>query len=193
MRDFGCFACTDFDLKCIVKYIQLPSMASFPESTSNIEQDIQERSAAAWKHKFVVHNQNYVVLSIVDAGKPPAAVKIFGTFASVEEANATSAEISAQNDCFDVYVADTNAWLPVPCGNDFVENIHYQEEKMNKIREGFAVIKEKNATAIAETIKKDREDKIDRAQKAEDAHEKGPCGAQQHSTQDTRGRTSSLG
>lgn len=167
-------------------------MASFPESSSNIEQDIQERSAAAWKHKFVVHNQNYVVLSIVDAGKPPAAVKIFGTYASVEEANAASAEISAQNDCFDVYVADTNAWLPVPCGNDFVENIHYQEEKMNKIREGFTVIKEKNARAIAETIKKDRDDKKDRAQKAIEARDSEADGAQEHNKQETRGRSNSL-
>lgn len=166
-------------------------MASFPESSSNIEQDVRERSAVAWKHNFFVHNQNYAVLSIVDAGKPPAAVKIFGTYASVEEANAASAEISAQNDCFDVYVADTNAWFPVPCGDDFVENVHYQEEKMNKIREGFTTIKEKNARAIAETIKKDRDDKKDRAQKSVEAHGSEPGDAQENNKQETRGRSNS--
>lgn len=130
-----------------------------PECNVNIEQDIQQRSEAAWRHKFYVQNQNYVVLSIVDQGTPPTAIKIFGTYGSLEEANKASAQISAENDFFDVYVADTNAWLPVPCTREFVENIHYQNEKMNQIRDGFTNLKERNAKQLAETIKKDREDK----------------------------------
>lgn len=140
---------------------------SFPESRLNIEQDIAARSAAAWKHKFAVHKQNYVVLSIVDTGSAPAAMKVFGTYATLEEANNVSAEISAQNDFFDVYVADTDAWLPVPCSRHLVENVHYQEEKMNEIRDGFSLIKEKNAKRLTDTIKKDTADKEARALLAE--------------------------
>jgi len=167
-------------------------MASFPETVSHIEADIQQRVDTSWNHKFHVHNQNYVVLSIVDAGKPPAAVKIFGTYGSVDEANAASAEISSQNDCFDVYVADTNAWLPVPCGKDFVENVYYQDEKMKKIREGFTAIKERNARTIAETIKRDSDAKKDLAQKALEAHDSTPGDAEENNKLETRGRSASL-
>ena len=134
-----------------------------PESSINVEENVLERSNAAWRHKHYVPNQNFVVLSIVDTGKPPAAIKIFGTYASVAEANEASAAISGENDFFDVYVADTNAWLPVPCSREFVENTHYQEQKMNTIKEGFALLKEKNAKTLVDTIKQDREDKKARA------------------------------
>lgn len=148
---------------------------SFPECNVSIEKNLEERSHVAWHHKFLVHNQNYVVMSIVDTGKPPAAIKIFGTYATVEEANAASEEISAQNDFFDVYVADTNAWLPVPCGRDFVEDTIYQNDKMNQIKEGFAIIKEKNARAIADNIRKDREDKKERSLSATTTAEQLDC------------------
>lgn len=96
-----------------------------PECNVNVEEDVRERSEAAWRHKHYGHNQNFVVLSIVDTGKPPAAIKIFGAYTSVAEANEASAAISGENDFFDVYVADTNAWLPVPCSREFAENTHY--------------------------------------------------------------------
>lgn len=140
---------------------------SFPENKMNIEENIPERSAAAWAHKFPVPNQHFVVMSIVDTGSPPAAVKVFGTYATVDEANKVSEEISSQNDFFDVYVADTDAWLPVPCGRDFVESVHYQEDKMNEIKDAFCAVKEKNAKRLAETIKQDMEDKKKRAQQKE--------------------------
>lgn len=136
---------------------------SFPESKANIEQDIETRSASAWAHKYVVPGQNYAVMSIIDRQTPPAAVKVYGTYATLDEANAASAEIISQNDFFDVFVANTNAWLPVPCSHDFVEDVHYQEDKMNEIRQGFTLIKEKNAKQLAENIKKDMEDKKSRA------------------------------
>lgn len=138
-------------------------MSIIPESTHNIEQNIDERSRAAWAQKFPVLNQNFVVMSIVDTGGPPAAVKVFGTFSTLEEANKVSAQISAQNDFFDVFVADTDAWLPVPCSREFVEDISYQEDKMDDIRKGFCQIKEKNAQRLSDTIKKDTEDKKARA------------------------------
>lgn len=165
---------------------------SFPECNVRIEENIEERSRVAWQHKFPVHNQNYVVLSIVDTGKLPAAIKIFGTYASIEEANGASAEISAQNDFFDVYVADTNAWLPVPCGREFVESTLYQDEKMNQIREGFSIIKEKNARAIADSIKKDREDKKERSLSAHTAAEGVADDAKAGDTTPARHRSNSL-
>lgn len=132
---------------------------SFPECKTNVEQNIEERSKTAWAHKFPVHNQNFVVLSIVETEGNFSAIKIFGTFATLEQANKVSAEISVQNDFFDVFVGETCEWLPVPCTREFVENIHYQEEKMEEIRKGFTQIKEKNAQRIADSIKQDMESK----------------------------------
>lgn len=132
---------------------------SFPENKMNIEENIPDRSEAAWAHKFPVPNQKFVVMSIVDTGTPPAAVKIFGTYSTVVEANEVSDQIATQNDFFDVYVATTDSWLPVPCGRDFVENIHYQDDKMNEIKDAFCAVKEKNAKRIAETIKQDMRNK----------------------------------
>lgn len=142
---------------------------SIPESKFNIEGDLEARSKVAWLHKHPVHNQNFVVLSIVDRGSPPAAIKIFGTFSSIEEANRVSAEIGAENDFFDVLVADTNEWLPCPASRHFIEDIHYQEQKMNDIRDGFTQLKENNAKRLSESIKKDVEDKKARALAAEEA------------------------
>lgn len=136
---------------------------SIPECRLNIEEDIDSRSKIAWAHKHPLHNQNFVVMSIVDQGSPPSAIKIFGTFSSVEEANKVSAEIIAENDFFDVLVADTNKWLPCPASREFIEDIRYQETKMNQIRDGFAQLKEGNAKRLADSIKKDVEDKNTKA------------------------------
>lgn len=150
------FAFLSFNLKY---FTRLSINMSFPEHNVNVEEDIEQRSKAAWLHKFHVHNQNFVVLSIVETEGKHSAIKVFGTFATLEEANRVSREISAQNDFFDVLVGDTSEWLPVPCTREFVENVHYQEEKMEEIREGFTKIKERNAQKIMDSIKQDREQK----------------------------------
>lgn len=141
---------------------------SLPEHKMHIEENIDERSAAAWAHKFHVPNQNFVVMSIVDKGSPPAAVKVFGTFGTVEEANKVSDQIANENDFFDVYVANTDVWLPVPCDRDFVESVKYQEDKMNDIRDAFCAISKNNAKRLADTIKQDMQSKQERAKQVAD-------------------------
>ena len=51
------------------------------EQSTHIEDDFAERSAEAWRYKYVEHNQNYVVMSIIDALEDkPAAVKVYGMY-----------------------------------------------------------------------------------------------------------------
>lgn len=130
-----------------------------PERKTHIEEDIKARSEEAWGYQFPVRNQNYVVLSIVeasdDANPKSSAIKIFGVYGGLEEANRVSAEISKENDFFNVYVADTNAWVPIPPTRDFIENVEYQEEKMTQIKNSFAALKERNARNVASSLKKE--------------------------------------
>ena len=141
----------------------------FSQSVDHVEKDIQERSNEMWTYRKVFHNQNFVVMSIVDGFQTekvveddetvtvhnPPAVKIFGTFSSLEEANRNSQKISAENDFFHVYVAQTNEWLPIPPTNEFIEDVQYQEERLQGIKDAYADMKSKNALEVANKIKKE--------------------------------------
>lgn len=131
------------------------------ETTTHIEENISSRSDEAWNYEFHVRNQEYVVLSICenkgeDNGSV-SAIKVFGMYKTLEEANKASSLISKENDFFNVYVAESNAWVPVPPSNDFIENVEYQEEQMRGIKASFEKSKERNATQISKDIKNDRE------------------------------------
>lgn len=128
-------------------------MIKAPESKQHIEEDIMARSEEAWGYTFPVRNQNYVVMSIVESS--PAAIKVFGVYSGLEEANRASAAISKENDFFNVYVADTNVWVPIPPSQEFIENVEYQEERMTEIKDSFAALKERNARNLVASIKKD--------------------------------------
>lgn len=136
-------------------------MLRTPESKTHIEEDISSRSDEAWSYAFPVRNQNYVVMSIAESSttEVPTAVKIFGVYGGLEEANRVSATISKENDFFNVYVAETNAWVPIPPTTKFIENVEYQEERMTEIKESFTALKERNARNLAASIKKDMGDK----------------------------------
>ena len=126
---------------------------SIPESHVHIEDDIKERSDEAWNYTFPVRNQNFAVMSIAESD--PSAIKIYGVYSNLDEANKASSEISKANDFFNVYVADTNAWLPIPPNRDFIENIEYQEKRMMEIKNSFTALKERNAKNLASSIKRD--------------------------------------
>lgn len=153
----------------------------FAQPVDHVETDIEERSNEMWTYQKVFHNQNFVVMSIVDGYKSekkvkreendevvegdegfkivtvqnPPAVKIFGTFSSLEEANRHSKNISVENDFFHVYVAQTNEWLPIPPSAEFIEDVQYQEERLQGIRDAYAEMKTKNAKEVANKIKKE--------------------------------------
>lgn len=153
----------------------------FSQPVDHVEKDIQERSNEMWTYRKVFHNQNFVVMSIVDGFQTekvvereegdevvegdeglktvtvqnPPAVKIFGTFSSLEEANRNSQKISVENDFFHVYVAQTNEWLPIPPTSEFIEDVQYQEERLQGIKDAYADMKSKSALEVANKIKKE--------------------------------------
>jgi len=118
------------------------------------EKNIQEKSDEMWNYKYLVHKQNFVVMSIVEKnGDNPNVIKIFGTYNTLVEANKASEKIRLENDYFHVYVADTNEWLPIPVG-DKIEDVVYQEERMKQIQRGYAHTQEAKSKAIIDQIKK---------------------------------------
>jgi len=132
------------------------------DQTTHIEDDFAERSEEAWRYKHVEHNQNFVVMSIVDAlDNNPAAVKVYGMYSSMEEANKISERISCENDYFNVYVASSNQWLPIPPTKEFIENVVYQEERMKELHNSFTKKKERDAEQLKKMMsKKEREEKM---------------------------------
>ena len=127
-----------------------------PESANHFEDDITYRCDEAWTHTHPIHNQNFVVMSIVEAPKDEtSAVKIFGVFSSLKEANTVSQEISKENDFFNVYVASTNVWVPVPPTVELVENIEYQEKRLTEIKNSYAAGKERDAKNLLDAVKRD--------------------------------------
>ena len=130
---------------------------SIPERKEHIETDIKTRCDNAWNHVYPVHNQNFVVMSIVDVPeKKLYTTKIFGTFSSLDEANKISKAISMENDFFNVYVASTNAWVPIPPTKESIENIEYQEGLLTEIKNTYAALKERDAKNLVEEIKRDK-------------------------------------
>jgi len=136
----------------------------FSQPVDHIEKDIQAKSNEAWVYQKVFHNQNFVVMSIIDSCEVekdgekktlPPSVKIFGTFSSLDEANRHSKTISTENDFFHVYVAQTNAWLPIPPTPEFIEDVEYQEERLQNIKNAYADMRERRAKEVADKIKKE--------------------------------------
>lgn len=124
----------------------------------HIEENIKERSDEMWNYKCTFPKQNFAVLSLVEAdGETPPAVKIYGTFNTESEANKASKKISEENDFYDVYVADLCEWLPIMSAAKYSEDTVYQEERMNKIKEGYALSRETKANAVRDTIKKNKQ------------------------------------
>ena len=125
------------------------------EQSTHIEDDFTERSAEAWRYKYIEHNQNYVVMSIIDAlGDKPAAIKIYGMYSSMDEANKVSERISSENDYFNVYVASSNQWLPIPPTKEFIENVVYQEKRMQELHDSFTKKKERDAEQLKKMMDK---------------------------------------
>lgn len=132
-------------------------MSLAAEKQIHVEEDIQERSDEQWGYHFPVVNQQYCLMSIVDCedAEKPAAVKVFGCYASADAANAAASKISTECDFFHVYVCPTNAWVPIPPTAEFIENVTYQESRMKEIQETFVALKERKAKEVIRQLNKE--------------------------------------
>ena len=93
-----------------------------------------------------VPGQLYACISLVGPDCPQKndkfGLKIRGCFNSRDEAASHARRLQKEDATFDIYVVDMYKWLLIPPDRDHIEDVHYNDEKleeiMTKYREGQA-------------------------------------------------------
>ena len=88
-----------------------------------------------------VPGQLYACLSVVGPEAPQKndkfGIKIRGAFASREEAASHAKRLQKEDSTFDIYVVDMYKWLLIPPDPLKIEDVHYQNEKLEEIMTGY--------------------------------------------------------
>lgn len=84
-----------------------------------------------------VPGQIYACISIVGPECPQKndkfGLKIRGAFNTREEANNHAKRLQKEDATFDIYVVDMYKWLLIPPDRDHIEDVHYNDEKLEEI------------------------------------------------------------
>jgi hypothetical protein len=94
-----------------------------------------------------VPGQLYACISLVGPDLPQKndkfGLKIRGAFASRDEAANHAKRLQREDATFDIYVVDLYKWLLIPPDRDHIDDVHYNDEKleelMSKYRENQAL------------------------------------------------------
>lgn len=88
-----------------------------------------------------VPGQLYACLSVVGPEAPQKndkfGIKIRGAFASRDEAASHAKRLQKEDSTFDIYVVDMYKWLLIPPDATKIEDVHYQNEKLEEIMTGY--------------------------------------------------------
>jgi hypothetical protein len=88
-----------------------------------------------------VPGQLYACLSVVGPEAPQKndkfGIKIRGAFASRDEAASHAKRLQKEDSTFDIYVVDMYKWLLIPPDPLKIEDVHYQNEKLEEIMSGY--------------------------------------------------------
>jgi len=88
-----------------------------------------------------VPGQLFACLSVVGPECPQKndkfGIKIRGTFATRDEAANHAKRLQKEDSTFDIYVVDMYKWLLIPPDRDAIEDVHYQNEKLEEIMQGY--------------------------------------------------------
>jgi len=90
---------------------------------------------------ITVPGQLYACLSIVGPDSPQKCdklgIKIRGAFASRDEAAAHAKRLQKEDPSFNIYVVDMYKWLMIPPDDSKIEDVHYQNERLEEIMSGY--------------------------------------------------------
>ena len=93
------------------------------------------------QEKTTVPGQLYACLSVVGPEAPQKndkfGIKIRGAFASRDEAASHAKRLQKEDSTFDIYVVDMYKWLLIPPDPLKIEDVHYQNEKLEEIMSGY--------------------------------------------------------
>jgi hypothetical protein len=86
---------------------------------------------------LTVPGQLFALISIVGPDMPQKnehlGLKIRGCFASKDDAEVHAKRLQKEDALVDIYVVDMYKWLLIPPDRLQIENVHYQEEKLEEI------------------------------------------------------------
>jgi hypothetical protein len=81
--------------------------------------------------------QVFAAISIVGPDCPQKSdkfgLKIYGTFATRDEASSHARRLQKDDATFDIYVVDMYKWLLIPPDREHIEDVHYNDEKLEEI------------------------------------------------------------
>jgi len=88
-----------------------------------------------------VPGQLFACLSVIGPECPQKndkfGIKIRGAFATRDEAANHAKRLQKEDSTFDIYVVDMYKWLLIPPDRDTIEDVHYQNEKLEEIMQGY--------------------------------------------------------
>lgn len=106
----------------------------------------------------VVPGQSYALISLVGPElrqkNEKFGLKIRGVFASKDEAASHAKRLQKEDATFDIYVVDMYKWLLIPPDNEKIDDVHYQEEKLEEIMSHYKE-NQQQAKVMFEKRKKD--------------------------------------
>ena len=86
---------------------------------------------------ITVPGQVYACMSVVGPECPQKSdkfgLKIYGSFATRDEATSHARRLQKDDATFDIYVVDMYKWLLIPPDRDQIEDTHYNDEKLEEI------------------------------------------------------------
>ena len=88
-----------------------------------------------------VPGQAFACLSIIGPEAPQKndkfGIKIRGAFSSRDEAESHAKRLQKEDATFDIYVVDMYKWLLIPPDSTKIEDVHYNNEKLEEIMSGY--------------------------------------------------------
>ena len=88
-----------------------------------------------------VPGQLYACLSVVGPECPQKndkfGIKIRGAFSTRDEASNHAKRLQKEDPTFDIYVVDMYKWLLIPPDREAINDVHYQNEKLEEIMQGY--------------------------------------------------------
>jgi len=105
-----------------------------------------------------VPGQMYALISMVGPDMPQKneklGLKIRGCFSSKDEASAHAKRLQKEDQLVDIYVVDMYKWLLVPPDREQIDDVHYQNDKLEEIMQGY-MKNQRDAAVHFEKRKKD--------------------------------------
>jgi len=116
---------------------------------------------------LTVPGQYFACVSFVGPEQPQKneklGMKIRGCFSTRDEAASHAKRLQKEDALVDIYVVDMYKWLLIPPDRDQIEDVHYQNEKLEEIMTKYRA----NQTAAASMFEKRKRDMLAKPQPGE--------------------------